>query len=177
MRADNKVELVKLPWTLTGMFAGRWAVRSGRKIYPERWSQKKIEEVNARRANEPLALLEDRRRVLWYFHERFYWDDEDLPSEDVMALALQKERNQRRKLQSARSLMNAEADGRPIRTNPTTELKRAVFDRDGGKCVECSSTFEIQYDHIIPVARGGATTYENLQILCAECNRAKSDHI
>jgi hypothetical protein len=75
---------------------------------------------------------------------------------------------------------------RPTRPAPTvlhgrqhipTEIRQIVFNRDGGRCVECGATFDIQYDHIIPVARGGATTVENLQILCATCNRRKSDRI
>ena len=48
-----------------------------------------------------------------------------------------------------------------------------MFQRDGGRCVDCGSSFEIQYDHVIPVALGGASTFENLQILCADCNREK----
>jgi hypothetical protein len=32
-----------------------------------------------------------------------------------------------------------------------------------------ASNFDIQYDHIIPFSMGGATTVENLQILCATC--------
>jgi 5-methylcytosine-specific restriction endonuclease McrA len=39
--------------------------------------------------------------------------------------------------------------------------------------VECGSTFDLQYDHIIPVALGGATSEQNLQLLCAGCNREK----
>jgi hypothetical protein len=53
------------------------------------------------------------------------------------------------------------------------ELRRAVFERDGGKCTECGSTFDLQYDHVIPVALGGATTADNLELLCADCNRSK----
>ena len=52
-------------------------------------------------------------------------------------------------------------------------MKRAVFERDGGKCVQCGSNFDLQYDHVIPVAMGGATTIENLQLLYADCNREK----
>jgi 5-methylcytosine-specific restriction endonuclease McrA len=73
--------------------------------------------------------------------------------------------------------MRAEENGRPTRVAPTTELRRAVFERDGGHCVECGGSFDLQYDHILPVAHGGATTFENLQLLCAECNRGKSDSI
>ena len=53
------------------------------------------------------------------------------------------------------------------------EVRRAVFERDSGQCVECSSKFDLQYDHVIPVALGGATTVDNLQLLCGECNRLK----
>jgi 5-methylcytosine-specific restriction endonuclease McrA len=48
-----------------------------------------------------------------------------------------------------------------------------VFERDGGQCVECGSKFDLQYDHLIPVALGGASTVDNLQLLCGECNRLK----
>jgi ATP adenylyltransferase len=33
----------------------------------------------------------------------------------------------------------------------------------------------LDVDHIIPVAIGGKTVYENLQVLCAKCNRSKRD--
>jgi 5-methylcytosine-specific restriction endonuclease McrA len=45
--------------------------------------------------------------------------------------------------------------------------------RDGGRCVQCGSRFELQYDHVIPLALGGASTVDNLQILCAPCNGRK----
>ena len=52
-------------------------------------------------------------------------------------------------------------------------LRTAVLDRDGWRCVQCGSQEELQLDHIIPYSRGGATTYENLQVLCGHCNREK----
>ena len=33
----------------------------------------------------------------------------------------------------------------------------------------------MQADHITPWAKGGKTTAENCQMLCADCNRCKSD--
>ncbi|MET9517601.1 HNH endonuclease signature motif containing protein [Streptomyces sp. NPDC002994] len=37
----------------------------------------------------------------------------------------------------------------------------------------CGSTSELQYDHIIPVAMGGSSELDNLQLLCGPCNRRK----
>jgi hypothetical protein len=178
LRADNKAQVIKLPWTLTRALSGRrYAVQSGRKIIELRLSKAQADEARQKQETEPVLLLQDGRRNLWQYLDAFWWDDDGLDIDDIKALVLQRKRRLEQKLQSARSLMRAEENGRPTRAPISTELKRAVFERDGGRCVECDSTFDLQYDHILPVALGGATTFENLQILCADCNRNKSDSI
>jgi hypothetical protein len=178
LRVDNKAQLVKLPWTLGRMLSGRrYAVQSGRKIMALRWSKAQVGAAQQTQATEPVQVWRDGKRNLWQFLGDFYWDDDGLDAEDVKALVLQRKRRLEQKLQSARSLMRAEENGRSTRAPIPTELRRAVFERDGGRCVECDSSFDIQYDHILPVAHGGATTLENLQLLCAECNRGKGDSI
>jgi 5-methylcytosine-specific restriction endonuclease McrA len=57
------------------------------------------------------------------------------------------------------------------------EVKSEVWQRDGGKCVECGDSHYLEFDHIIPLSRGGATSATNLQILCRACNRAKGARI
>jgi hypothetical protein len=52
-------------------------------------------------------------------------------------------------------------------------LRGQVWRRDGGRCVNCGSKENLQFDHIIPVSRGGATSAQNLQLLCQKCNLAK----
>lgn len=52
-------------------------------------------------------------------------------------------------------------------------VRSEVWRRDGGKCVDCGSNQRLQFDHIIPVARGGATTARNVQLLCEGCNLRK----
>lgn len=57
------------------------------------------------------------------------------------------------------------------------EVVDAVYRRDGGRCQECGATEDLQLDHIIPFSKGGATSVENLQLLCGKCNREKSNKI
>ena len=57
------------------------------------------------------------------------------------------------------------------------DIMDKVWRRDNGKCVRCGSQENIEFDHIIPFSKGGANTYRNLQILCQNCNRSKSNNI
>lgn len=73
---------------------------------------------------------------------------------------------------------NGELFGEQTKRPPIPrELVDAVYRRDGGRCVYCGSTENLQLDHIIPFSKGGATTIENLQLLCRKCNLEKSNHI
>jgi hypothetical protein len=53
-------------------------------------------------------------------------------------------------------------------------VRHAVWRRDEAACVQCGSQENLEFDHIIPIARGGSSTERNLQLLCEACNRAKS---
>lgn len=57
------------------------------------------------------------------------------------------------------------------------DIASAVWNRDGGQCCVCGSKTDLEFDHIIPISKGGATTFRNLQILCRSCNLKKSDSI
>ncbi|WP_067674343.1 HNH endonuclease [Nocardia miyunensis] len=57
------------------------------------------------------------------------------------------------------------------------EIKAQVWHRDGGACIECGATHYLEFDHVIPLSRGGATSPGNLQVLCRSCNRAKGARI
>jgi HNH endonuclease len=63
------------------------------------------------------------------------------------------------------------------RDTVTSEVRIAVWRRDQGKCVRCHSRERLEYDHIIPVSKGGSNTERNIELLCEACNRAKSDAI
>ena len=44
-------------------------------------------------------------------------------------------------------------------------VQREVWRRDQGKCVDCGSQINLEFDHIIPFAKGGSTTTRSIQLL------------
>ncbi len=59
-----------------------------------------------------------------------------------------------------------------------TSVKLEVWKRDKGRCVECDSSDNLHFDHILPFSKGGTSLKaENIQLLCARHNLSKSDKI
>lgn len=60
----------------------------------------------------------------------------------------------------------------------TDSQKQKAYEKQKGMCKKCNKYFEIEEmegDHIVPWKDGGKTIDENLQMLCKNCNRIKSD--
>ena len=137
------------------------------------WGARRFRRLLARQIAEPVALHDAGRRRYWLFEDRVYWEDDGLSAGDVRALVRERELRARRRLERAHVLAAAGAEPGPRRRWIPRELRIAVWQRDGGACADCGSRFDLQYDHVIPVALGGASTLENLQVLCARCNQRK----
>ena len=59
-------------------------------------------------------------------------------------------------------------------------VKQYVFNRDHYQCQSCGKDrlrAKLSIDHIIPLAKGGSNDISNLQTLCLDCNRIKTDKI
>lgn len=66
---------------------------------------------------------------------------------------------------------------RGYRPSIPESVRNEVWRRDQGKCVSCGSQINLEFDHIIPISKGGSSTARNLQLLCETCNRSKSAKI
>lgn len=65
----------------------------------------------------------------------------------------------------------------PKRERISEAVRIAVWRRDQGRCARCGNREKLEYDHIIPLARGGSNTVRNVELLCEICNRAKGANI
>jgi hypothetical protein len=152
----------------------RWRLAEGGRLSDVAWPARRIRALQAAQAVAPVAVLADERGCTWAFEGRFYRADDGLTGADVLALVRERERRAQRALERAHAGLQQEAAGAPARRAPIPRAVRlAVFERDGGRCADCGAAFELQFDHVIPFSLGGATSIENLQVLCAGCNRRK----
>ncbi|GER48791.1 HNH endonuclease [Striga asiatica] len=51
--------------------------------------------------------------------------------------------------------------------------RKNILNRDNFMCQYCSSCENLTVDHVLPIARGGKWTWENLVTACAKCNSKK----
>ena len=121
---------------------------------------------------------DDGDRVLWWTKQGLFWADDDLDVDDVELLVWDRSRRQGSRLERLRKIRAREQGAQHGRRERIPKEVRAfAWQRDDGRCTSCGAEDDLQFDHIIPVARGGGNAVANIQILCGDCNRLKSDSI
>jgi 5-methylcytosine-specific restriction endonuclease McrA len=63
-------------------------------------------------------------------------------------------------------------------------VKREVWKRDHGRCTfvgdgghRCDSRRDLEFDHVVPVARGGEATSSNLRLRCRTHNQLEAERL
>jgi 5-methylcytosine-specific restriction endonuclease McrA len=64
-----------------------------------------------------------------------------------------------------------------LRRSIPQRVRHEVWRRDEGRCVDCNSRERLEFDHIIPISKGGSNTARNIELRCENCNRRKADKI
>lgn len=60
----------------------------------------------------------------------------------------------------------------------SNKMRFSIYKRDNYRCKKCGRrTDDLEIDHIFPIAKGGKSTYDNLQTLCRRCNKIKGSNI
>ena len=106
--------------------------------------------------------------------------------EDIIDLALSdmlEKRDPCSKLFRRKSAQsNPKPENKPLTRYIPQEIRRHVWKRDNGQCVYqnpagkiCGERAFLQVDHVRPWALGGASTEENLRLLCAQHNQWRAE--
>ena len=115
-----------------------------------------------------------------FYNEKMAYENSILEAEkeQIRKDLLEKERVRNLRKQVKKELQETmQINSTRKRESIPQDIQDKVWLRDGGKCVLCGSQENLEFDHIIPFSKGGANTYRNLQLLCENCNRRKSNKI
>ncbi len=150
----------------------QWGLLTGR------MSKDTLDEMRRDQESSPERLYNQQGTTWWWYQYEFYAEDEGYSAEEVKLLLWEADRERERRFDRIRRELAGESQVEHARREMIPEDVRIfVWNRDGGKCVKCGSQRRLEFDHIIPVSKGGSNTARNIQLLCESCNRKKSDSI
>lgn len=162
----------------SGLFTSKGAVtlHVGRKSYITLVKLPRVDydAMLNRAADYPVCFGRVGERDYWLFQNRWHWDNDGLNAEQVYAMLVTRQQRSQATINRAQTMVAMQHAPTPtVRGAIAADIKQFVWTRDGGCCRQCGANVELQFDHVIPVAYGGASTPDNLQILCGPCNRRK----
>jgi len=113
------------------------------------------------------------------FQNRVYEITDSLPEEEAKLTILEYSDKERKKYERLKMKFDHQFIKMMMdpRIRIPEEVRIFVWRRDQGKCASCGSRQDIEYDHMIPVSKGGNNSARNVELLCSKCNRLKADKI
>lgn len=102
----------------------------------------------------------------------------DLFSEDdAKLLIMEHYDSERKKFERLKNKFSGIKETKHERIRIPESVRIEVWRRDQGMCAQCGSREKLEYDHIVPVSKGGSNTSRNIELLCETCNKRKSNNI
>lgn len=174
-KVDRNMQVLHRPGLITGkadlyLAAGKERFLIARKIH-----KTQVQQWREAQDTTPVPYaVPSKGGTYWQFQDRWYWDDHGLDYAQVYAVVATRRQREQAKVERAQAMV---AMGLPTqrygRRALPDDVKQLVWMRDEGRCQYCEAQAELEYDHIIPIAMGGSSNVENLQLLCGPCNRRK----
>lgn len=112
----------------------------------------------------------------WLYNKTVYRITNNCLTDEECQYFILKEVDKERKDLERLKLCNS-GETKIKRQHIPSEVRIYVWRRDKGECVKCSSRNKLEYEHIIPVIKGGSNTERNIELLCESCNRSKGSKI
>jgi hypothetical protein len=116
---------------------------------------------------------------LWEFKGFIYEITGFYNDEQAKLMILEEFDKERRYFERLRLKFGSNSQSKVMTERPRIpeNVRIEVWRRDGGKCARCGSRINLEYDHIVPISKGGSNTARNIELLCEKCNRSKSNNI
>jgi hypothetical protein len=123
------------------------------------------------RAN-PVWLTANNGLRWWWYRDRFWWVDSRLSAPEIESMILTRDlasEGQREAFERAQAGLVGDDDAAWAQVDLPDHVRREVWFRDRGRCVDCGVATSLAFDHVLPLAVGGSNTAPNLELRCRPC--------
>jgi hypothetical protein len=144
------------------------------------WDKQKSEPLRIQSEELPRIF---KRGSVWVFRDHICllegteYESEDVRKIQIKHFVFRKENEFLRMKKEVERFERFEKANPAYREQIPEEVRMYVWRRDNGRCVKCNNDQDLEFDHIIPLSKGGSNTERNIQLLCSQCNKKKSDII
>ncbi|GEM_PF-6461076 len=127
---------------------------------------------------EPGQIIIDGKKQ-WAYKGYVYGVDDYYNDDEIKLLILEEFDKERRLFEKLKAKFDETKVNESGYERPriSENVRVEVWRRDGGKCARCGSREKLEYDHIVPISKGGSNTARNIELLCEKHNRSKSNNI
>ena len=114
---------------------------------------------------------------IYLYNNNFYYVKGPYSEQEKELLVMECFDRDRRKFERLTNRFEKQIETRNERPRIPESVRIDVWRRDQGKCAKCGSREKLEYDHIVPISKGGSNTTRNIELLCESCNRQKGSNI
>ncbi len=109
----------------------------------------------------------------WWYRDRFWWADRTLSTREIestiLAMDLSSE-SQREAFERAQAGLAGRNGAGSAEDAVPDDVRREVWIRDRGRCVDCGVASSLAFEHVLPIAVGGSNTAANVELRCRPCH-------
>jgi hypothetical protein len=135
-------------------------------------SSGQFEHLSGVQRTTPVLLTAKNGWHWWWYRDRFWWADRTLSAREIestiLAIDLSSE-SQREAFEKAQAGLAGRNDAGSAEDAVPDHVRREVWIRDRGRCVDCGVASSLAFDHVLPIAVGGSNTAPNVELRCRPC--------
>ena len=141
---------------------------------------RRMSEKEPYRSSSFIGLRSTRGHFLYeqfLYNNCFYYVTGEHTKDEKKILIMDAFDAERKKFERLKSKFSDNFETKYERPRIPENVRVEVWRRDQGQCAKCGSREKLEYDHILPISKGGGNTARNIELLCERCNREKGAKI
>lgn len=136
------------------------------------WSEGQYEHLSGVQRTTPVWLTTRNGLRWWWYRDRFWWVNTGLSPGEIESMILARDlasEHQREAFEQAQAGVLGRTDAASAQNAVPEHVRREVWIRDRGRCVDCGVASSLAFDYVLPLAVSGSNTAPNLELRCRPC--------